>query len=144
MKRPIILVLILTLVMASCKKTASLNPNIDNTINWVGTYNDPVLGAPYVINTTIVSKVNNTTVQMMLIINNYGTLDTFTTLKNVKLNTTSTATISENCIISGDTATYHISGNASLKQDTLTASGTGVNISNPYDQQVFFFVGSKQ
>ncbi len=136
--------LLLIIMISSCKKSnTSLNPNIDNTVNWVGTYNDSILGAPYVINTVIVTKVSNTTVRMMLIVNNFGSFDTFSTLKNVLLIPNYSATINENNAVSGDTATYHFSGNASLNQDTLTASGTGVNIHNHYDQQVFFFVGSK-
>ena len=143
MKRSIILGMVIVLLAMSCKKTASLNPAVDNTVNWVGTYNDAVLGAPYTINTVVVSKVNNTMVQMMLIINYYGTLDTFTMLRNVMLSPNSAASINENQKVSGDTATYHFTGNVYLDHDTLTASGTGINVSDHYDQQVFFFVGSK-
>lgn len=139
MKKSIIIGIMITMALMSCTKSGSLNPGVDNTGNWIGTYSDPVYGP---VNKIIISKASNTSVQMLLLVKNYtGGFDTVTTLKNVQLKSTTTANINEKAAI--DTATYSFNGYASVSADTLTASATGINVNNKYDQQVFFFVGHK-
>lgn len=140
MRKSIIIGILITMTLISCTKSSSLNPNTDNTTGWIGTYTDPTYGA---VNKIVVTKTSNTSIQMLLLVNNYSTgYDTFTMLKNVQLKSTTTASITSNSIVS-DTATCSFSGYTSINADTLTASATGINVDNKYDQHVFFFVGHK-
>lgn len=147
MKKSIIIGIIISAILMSCSKTSTttsgpLNPNGDNTTSWIGTYVGAV-GGSNTINQVIVSKVNDSTVQMLLQTNVSGTYYTFCTLQNVMLNTTTTATVNENGLIAGYSSIYHFAGSAVLSGNNLTISGSGTNTTNSSDVKLYYFSGSK-
>ena len=76
MKKAIIFGVLISVMLISCTKT-TLNPNIDNTVSWVGTYTGTV-GGSNTIN-RVINRANNTAVQMQLQTYIAGTYYTYAT-----------------------------------------------------------------
>ena len=147
MRKSILIGIILATIIASCSKPATnagqpLNPTGDNTTAWIGIYTGTV-GGSNTLNKVVVSKVNDSVVSMQLQTNVSGQYYTYATLQNVKLTTTTSATINENGLIATFTDIYHFAGSALLNGNNLTVSGTGTSTTNSSDVKVYYFSGNK-
>jgi heat shock protein HslJ len=145
--RNIIAIFLVTALVAitACSKSnvgAPLNPNGDNTTAWIGTYTGSV-GGTNTVNRVIVSKTNNSSVNIQLQTNVLGGYYTYATIVSAGLTTTTNATINEDGLIAGYTDIYHFAGSAVLNGNTLTISGSAANKNNSSDVKAYYFNGTK-
>lgn len=143
MKLPSFLIAITLLVLVSgCTKEADkLDPNGDNTTDWIGTY----LGnAGSTVNRIVISKVDNTTIRMELQTNFLGSFVTYATIAGAKLQSKTSAKIDEQGVIAGSSSTYNFDGSATRNGNSLTVSGKATSTTNATDVNYYYFTGNKQ
>jgi heat shock protein HslJ len=131
MKKSIIIGILLSVILMSCSKTNS---------TWSGTYNGTVSGSAN-INRVVLTQTGNN-LQMLLQIESSGTYYTFVTIQNATISG-NIATINEDGLIYGQTATYHFTGSAQLSGNNLVVNGSGTNTTNSTDVRQYYFSGSK-
>lgn len=111
MKSKIAMILVmLSSTFSSCKK--------DLASDWVGTY-DGTTGSGNV-QRVVVTKVNDNTLKMELQTQFLTSYATFATAGNVKVNSSSLATIDEDGTVYGYSGTYHFAGQVNRNGGTLT------------------------
>lgn len=127
-----IAVFTLVTVFSGCQK--------DWAEDWIGTYTG-VAGTA--VNRVVVSKVDKKTLKMELQALYFGNYVTFATVANAKLSNATTATVSEDGMITGYSDVYHFSGAATLDGNALTLNGQAQSKTNSSDIKYYPFTGSK-
>ena len=131
------------LFITSCKKSDNgtpVNPNTDNTPNWVGTYNG---NSGQNIQRVIVERVDNVTLKMQLQTPFSSFFVTYATIQKGKIKTSTTLNIDEEGLIAGFSDVYRFDGSATLSGNKLTISGAATNKSNANDVKPYYFSGGK-
>lgn len=134
MKRSIICGLLISIILMSCGKSN------DQTADWVGIYTG---AAGSSINRVLVTKVDNSTLKMELQTQVSSTYYTYVTLYNVHINTTTTASVSENGSIAGFSDTYLFTGTCARSGNMINVAGSGTSTTNSSDVKYYYFTGSK-
>lgn len=127
-----IAVFTLVTVFSGCQK--------DWAEDWIGTYTG-VAGTA--VNRVVVSKVDKKTLKLELQALYLGNYVTFATVANAKLSNATTATVSEDGMITGYSDVYHFSGAATLDGNALTLNGQAQSKTNSSDIKYYPFTGSK-
>jgi hypothetical protein len=130
--RNVLVAFILLTGFGSCQK--------DWAEDWIGVYTG-VAGTA--VNRVVVSKVDKKTLKLELQALYFGNYVTFATVANAKLSNATTATVSEDGMITGYPDVYHFSGAATLDGNALTLNGQAQSKTNSSDIKYYPFTGSK-
>ena len=140
MTKTILLFVIVILTLAGCSKTSS---NTDNTIGWTGTYNGSNLNSRKQINQIVISKVDNSTLQVVANIDSAGIVFTVATLHTNALNGSTFAVNENDAINTIPDSTFHFVASGALSGNNLIVSGSATNTVDASDYKFFYFTGSK-
>ncbi|MDB5282763.1 MAG: hypothetical protein JWO06_1838 [Bacteroidota bacterium] len=133
MRKSILMAVLAMALFAGCKKT-------DNTTNWLGTY---IGNANSSVNQIIITKTDNNTLNIALQTPYNGGFSTYVTLKSVKVNSSTSATVDEYGNIVGWPNQYHFTGTATLSGNALNFTGHATNTVDANDVKYYLFLGSK-
>lgn len=142
MKNFLFIFTLVALVFQSCKKDtdSTVNPNVDNTTDWVGTYDGQT--GQY-IQRVVITKIDNVTLKVDLQTPWVGNFLTYASIKNAKIKTATSAIVDEDGQIAGDPALYKFAGSITKSANRITVSGSATNKSNSSDVKGYYFNGSK-
>jgi hypothetical protein len=132
--------------ISGCQKDTPVSAN-DKASKFVGIYNVPVNNGSGLTQIQIV-RVNENSLKVILKITDAYYQYTATTLQNVTISGTNTATISEtqNIIEATDLGPYVFSGTIMINGSNATLSGTAISVKVPYNDNSpmnFSFSGKK-
>lgn len=140
MTKTAILSLFAVMILAGCSKNSS---NTDNTIGWPGTYNAGNLNSRKEINQIVISRVDNSTLQVLANIDSAGIVYTVATLRTGAL-TASTFAVNENDAINTiPDSTFHFVASGAISGNNLIVSGSATNTVDASNYKFFYFTGSK-
>lgn len=138
--------LLAAMFISGCQKDAPVSAN-DKASKFVGIYNVPVNNGSGLTQIQIL-RVNETTLKVILKVTDASYQYTATTLQNVTVSGSNTATISEtqNIIEATDLGPYTFSGTIMINGTNATLSSTAISIRVPYNDNSpmnFSFSGKK-
>lgn len=129
------LIMLLFASISGCEKVA------DSTTPWVGVYNGAGTDSIYQV---VISRVDNSTINIQYTARDYGYVYNFGELQNVMVASPTNVTFNENDSLfpnGGDY--YNITGMGTLNGNNIALYDTGVNTASLFPLIIFSFNGTK-